>query len=69
MTRTIDDIAYAMVYENKSDTTLTAKTKMQCEINDLLTALHEAINSPKGVVPKIAESYYCVNYWKQNETN
>jgi hypothetical protein len=32
-------------------------------IHQLLIALHDAINSPKGVVPKSAEEFYCPNYY------
>ena len=32
----------------------------------LLTALHDAINAPKGVVPESAEKFYCVGYYDKN---
>jgi len=32
----------------------------------LLTALHDAINSPKGVVPESAERFYCVSYYNES---
>ena len=31
------------------------------EINELLEALHDAINRPKGVVPKSADKFYQSN--------
>ena len=31
------------------------------ELNELLVALHDAINRPKGVVPKSAEKFYQAN--------
>jgi len=32
----------------------------------LLTALHDAINSPKGVVPESADKFYCVGYYDKD---
>ena len=33
------------------------------KFNELLTALHEAINSSKGVVPKSADKFYIQDYY------
>ena len=32
---------------------------LQCKINELLIALHDAIDSPKGTIPDSADKFYC----------
>ena len=56
MSRTIDDIAFDLNNNEFSHTYFL----------QLLTALHDAINSPKGVVPESADKFYCVGYYDKD---
>jgi len=62
--KTIEDIARNLLV--KSNEPIETFNKHESFIQ-LLTALHDAINSPKGVVPKSAEDFYCSNYYEINK--
>jgi len=38
---------------------------IQVKFNELLIALHDAIERPKGVVPDSADKFYCHEYYKK----
>jgi len=57
--KNLSEISYEMVHKGKPND----NTIVQTRINDLLIALHDAINSPKGVVPKSANEFYCQEYY------
>lgn len=40
---------------------------VQVQFIELLEALHDAINTPKGVVPKSADRFYCHEYFKDKK--
>ncbi len=40
---------------------------IQVRFNDLLIALHDAINRPMGVVPDSADKFYCHEYYKNKK--
>jgi len=64
MSRGIDDISYDIIVQNEKITLPTRRSAdMQVKINELLVALHEAINSPKGIVPQSADDFYSHRYY------
>ena len=64
MNKTIHDIAFNLVERGNNKENLFTH---YANYIHLLTALHDAINSPKGVVPESAEKFYCVSYYKEKK--
>ena len=37
---------------------------IQVKFNEMLIAMHDAIDMPKGIVPDTADQFYCHEYYK-----
>ena len=65
--KTIDNVAKEMminvIEENKGDIKM-SRMKHYLNYIELIECLHDAINSPKGVVPESAEKFYCQDYYE-----
>lgn len=66
---TIDQKSYDIIMELKDREYLGGECQLnaaiQCCINELLIALHESINSPKGTVPSQALPFFCQDYYNK----
>ena len=70
MSRNLSDISYEIVERNQELSPPSRQAPdMQNTIDNLLVALHDAINSPKGVVPKTADDFYSHRYYVEHYTD
>lgn len=67
MSRNLNDISFDIIENNKDiSPSYRRNADMQVTIKKLLVALHDAINSPKGVVPKSADDFYSHRYYTES---
>ena len=68
--KTLEKISYNVVHKGKNNNLAPQhQAIVQVRVNELLIALHDAINSPKGVVPVSADDFYCYQYYNKKENN